>query len=73
MWQLNSYVKPRMSSFLCSSVPISGPSPSDPATICTFEIAGEVREKRSTFGDILVKGSRKGTQDSYVYIPLARA
>lgn len=57
---------------LCSSLPTNGPSHSDPATMCTFEIAGEMRERRSIFGHISVTGSRKGAQDSYVYILLAR-
>ena len=52
---------------LCSSLPMNGPSPSDPATMCTFEIAGEMREIRSIFGHISVKGSRKGAQDSCLH------
>ena len=35
--------------------------------MCTFEIAGEMRERRSIFGYILVQHSRKETQDSYLY------
>ena len=69
VWQLliNSYIEPKMPPVLHSSVSMSGPSSSDPANMCTFEIAGEMRERRSIFGHILVQHSRKETQDSCLY------
>lgn len=42
VWQLliNSYVEPKMPPVLRSSVSMSVPSSSDPANMCTFEVAG---------------------------------
>lgn len=38
---------------------MSGSNSSDPDITCTFEVAGEMRERRGMFGHILVKVSKR--------------
>lgn len=57
---------------LGSSTPMSVPTPSDPDIMCICEKAGEMTERRDLLCGILVGGSGKGAQDSYIYILLAK-